>query len=334
MMRFITIIVFALAALWGGWWFVGSTAEQRAVTAFFARQTAEGRVATYSGLAVEGFPSRFDLTVNDIALGDPAAGVTWRAPFAQLLALSYNPYHFIAALPHQQTLTTPDGTITVTSDEMRASLSFVPGLAFALDEIVVVTDKLGLTSSAGWGGTMDQFRFATRQMPDRRFAHEIGVEADRLTLSPAFKAQLDPNGELPATIEQIHLDAAAGFSAALDRHAARTKPRLTDLTIKESHLTWGDMVLSATGKLTFAADGTPEGRIDLRAKNWRAMIGAAAALGLIRPEMAPTWQNMLDTLAKSGGDPTTVDLPLEINKGWMSFGPLPLGPVPRLPLWQ
>jgi hypothetical protein len=329
-MRILTALVILAAMLWGGWWFVGSRAETRAVKAFFAAQQAGGRLAEYSSLGVEGFPNRFDLTVNDIALGDRAAGVTWRAPFAQLLALSYNPYHYIAALPHRQELQTPDGDFTLTSSKMEASLKLAPGLAFALKEFIAVVNDPALSSSLGWKVAAKSLRVATRRLPGRKTAQEIGIAADRITPGDGLKALLDPAGKLPATLSQAYVDAEAGFDAPIDRHLGRRPPHLTDLRVKDAHLNWGPMLLSARGKLTIGADGVPEGRIMLKAKDWRGMVGIAVGLGLIRPEMAPTVTNMLAELAKTSPDPGTVELPLAFQSGRMSFGPLPLGPAPQL----
>ncbi len=329
-MRLMTILVLALAALWGGWWFVGANAEHRAVATGFANARARGYDANYSALSVVGFPNRFDLTISDPVLGDPATGTTWRAPFAQVLGLSYNPYHFVAALPHSQTLTTPDGSLTLTSQRIEGSLTLSPGLAFTLNQIVLIADHPDLASDKGWSIAADQVRFATRAMPDLRNAHELGLEVANLTLDPAARALIDPDAALPASIAEIHLDAAASFDAPLDRHAASVHPHLIGLTVKDAHLSWGTALLSAKGTITVDAEGTPEGRLDLTAKNWRPLVKVAAALGLIRPEIAPTWENMLNALAQGSGDPATVDIPLEINKGWMSLGPLPLGPAPKL----
>ena len=329
-MRIMVGLMLGLFVLWGGWWFAASSAEHRAAVAFFADRRAAGFTAEYSSLDVAGFPSRLDLTVNDVALGDPAAGITWRAPFAQLLALSYNPYHFIAALPHRQELATPVGTFSVTSDRMEASLRVVPGLAFTLDEIVAVADQPGLTASTGWQVTAATMRLATRRVPGRLLAQQIGAEADHITPNPMLKAMLDPTGALPDTLDQAYLDAEAGFDTAIDRHSTTHPPHLTDLTLRDGHITWGQMLLSATGKVTVDAEGVPEGRITIRAKDWKGMVAVAVTLGLVRPELAPTVQNMLAELAKGSPDPDVVELPLEFQKGWMSLGPLPVGAAPRL----
>lgn len=329
-MRKLAGLIVVLFVLWGGWWFFASTMEARFVRAAFADRKAAGWTADYSSLGVVGFPNRLDLTVNDIALGAPGSGVIWRAPFAQVLGLTYNPWHVIAAFPHSQEVQTPSGTFTLASARMEASLETVPGLAFALSSVVAVIDKPVVTASLGWQVSADHFRAATRQVPGRATAQEIGVETANVISNPALHALLDPAGALPAALSQIYLDAEAGFDAPIDRRIAQRPPQLTDLTVKQAHVIWGPMQLSATGKVTVDPDGLPAGRITLTAKGWRQMVPIAVALGLVRPELEQTVMNMLAELAKGSGDPDTVDLPLVFEKGWMSLGPLPLGPAPRL----
>lgn len=329
-MRFLVAGVLALAVLWGGWWFIGSNAEGHAARAFFAAQKTQGRTANYSSLSVVGFPSRFDLTVNDIALGDPQTGVTWRAPFAQLLALSYNPYHFVVALPHSQTVETPVGRFTVASTRMEGSVTFVPGVAFAVNEVVGIVDHPAITASLGWQVGADSMSLASRRVPGRKTAQEIGLRIENVTLDKALRAQLDPAGTRPATIRQVYLDADLDFDRVIDRHALNAPPHLTGVTVKDGHVTWGKMVLSATGQVSLGPTGLPEGKITLRAQNWQGLAHLLAGFGLIKPEIAPTVHNMLSELAKGSKDPNVIELPLYFTKGWMSLGPLPLGPAPRI----
>ncbi|MFN4131268.1 MAG: DUF2125 domain-containing protein, partial [Paracoccaceae bacterium] len=56
----------------------------------------------------------------------------------------------------------------------------------------------------------------------------------------------------------------------------------------------------------------------------------ATTMGLIKPEIAPTVQNMMQAVAGSSGDPEVLEMPLIFRDGQMLLGPLPLGPAPRL----
>lgn len=88
-----------LAILYSGYWFVGQKAMKSGAEAVFANAVRQGLFAENRGIAVEGFPSRFDLTVTEPRLGNPRTGLEWQAPFLQILTLSYTPWHVIAAFP-------------------------------------------------------------------------------------------------------------------------------------------------------------------------------------------------------------------------------------------
>jgi hypothetical protein len=326
-MRALTWVLVVAAILWGGYWFVGSRALDRAAESWFAQQEEAGLVASNSGLSVAGFPNRFDLTVNDLRLEDPETGLGWSAPFVQVMSLSYKPWHVIAALPNDQQITLPDQLVGLSSQKLQASLVVTPGTALALDRLTVVGDTLRLSSDLGWTTEAETVRFATKQVQPGGAVHEIGLEVLGLRPDAAVTAALPG---MPATVDRLHLDAIVEFTAPLDRHAAETQPKARRIEVKDSQLAWGPLALSGTGTVEANADGLAEGRIALRLANWREAVPLAVAAGLLTPEAAPTWENMLQILATQSGDAETLDLPLVFARGRMSLGPLPLGPAPRM----
>uniref|UniRef100_UPI00286B8E0E DUF2125 domain-containing protein n=1 Tax=Tabrizicola sp. TaxID=2005166 RepID=UPI00286B8E0E len=120
-MRKLLWVLITLSALWSGYWFVGSSAVRNGAEQWFADQAAQGMTAENTGLSVSGFPNRFDLTVEGIRFADPKTGIGWEAPFAQVFAMTWKPWHIIAALPPEQTIRLPDQDIGLTSTGLRAS---------------------------------------------------------------------------------------------------------------------------------------------------------------------------------------------------------------------
>jgi hypothetical protein len=326
-MRALVWVVIAVAVTWGGYWFVGARALETGAQAWFQAQTEAGLVAERSDLSVSGFPNRFDLTVTDLRLADPDAGFGWTAPFVQILSLSYKPWHIIAAFANQQQVRTPWQDLAVASDRLQGSLVIVPGTNLALDRLTLVGDAMRVTSDLGWTASVDTLRFATKQVGTDGTRHEIGLELLGLGPDPSVIAAVP---DFPETLEKLRLDAVVTLTAPLDRMAAQSHPRLSQIDVNEVRLVWGTLVLFGTGSITAAPDGVAEGRIALRLSNWREAIPLAVAAGLIKPEVAPTWQNMFALLAAQTGDPEDLDLPLVFARGRMSLGPLPLGPAPRM----
>jgi hypothetical protein len=326
-MRALLWMVIAVAVTWGGYWFVGARALETGALAWFRSRTEAGLVAEHGALSVSGFPNRFDLTVTDLRLADPGTGYGWTAPFVQVLSLSYKPWHIIAVFANQQQVRTPWQDLAVASDKLQGSVVIVPGTNLALDRLTLVGDAMRVTSDLGWTASVDTLRFATEQVGTDGTRHEIGLELLDLEPDPSVTAGLP---DFPKVLEKLRLDAVVTLTAPLDRRAGQTHPRPSQIDVKEVQLVWGSLVLFGTGSIAAAADGVAEGRIALRLTNWREAIPLAVTAGLIKPEVAPTWENMFALLAAQTGDPGDLDLPLVFARGRMSLGPLPLGPAPRM----
>ena len=322
--------VLALGLLWCGYWVVGSMALQKGVDAWFADQAARGKIATSSAVEVHGFPNRFDLTVKDLHLADPVTGVAWDVPFAQVFSMTWKPWHVIAALPNAQTITTPREKITVESSSMMGSVVVVPGTALTLDRIILDGADLVIASSLGWQLKATRAELATRQDASVANGHEVNLTVTGLVPDAGLIAALGPTSDLPDLVDVARLDLVAGFSMPLDRFAAKTKPLLTALTVKDGQIGWGDLVLTTKGTVVAGADGLAEGQIDIHIENWRKMVPVAVAMGLIKPDVAPTVENMMALLAGQSGNGTNLDLPLVMQAGRMSLGAIPLGPAPRM----
>jgi hypothetical protein len=329
-MRILLVLVLAGATLWGGYWFAGSRALERSAAAFLAGP-GSGLRASHAGLSVSGFPNRFDLTATDIALTDAGGTAGWQAPFLQIFALSYRPNHVIAVWPNEQSITLPGERIAVASTRMEASLVVEPGTDLALDRTAFVARGLALTGASGWSAALAEARVALRQTVGRANHYDLGMALAGFAPDPALRARLDPAGQHPATVEVVSADIELGLDRPLDRHAMGGRPpqpRLIEL--REARAVWGGMEVRGSGRLDIGADGTPEGRIVLRARDWRAMLGIAVAAGSVTPRVAPTWEGLLAQMDAADGVEGWLELPLVFRRGRMSLGPLPLGPAPRL----
>jgi hypothetical protein len=326
MMRALLWISVLMAALWSGYWFVGKSAVERGFAAFVAQAPARGLEVSQAGYAVAGFPSRFDLTVTDPRVVDLRSETVWEAPFVQVFSLSYQPWHVIAAFAPTQTIRTPAEDLMLASTKLQASVVVTPSAALTLDRTTVVGEAVRLTSSLGWEVAADQVRFATRADPSLTNAHDIGLELIGLTPDAQLAARLP---DLPVQISLARVDANVTLSGPIDRFAAATRPQVTAISLRKAALTWGDLAITAQGDLTLV-NGVAEGRIDIKVSGWRNLLTLATSLGLVTPDVAQTMLGVLTAYATSSGDAAVLQIPLVLAGGFMSLGPLPLGPVPRL----
>lgn len=311
---------------WSGWWWAASGAARSGVDQTLAAMQAQGWQVGHDGVAVAGYPNRIDLTATEPRLTSPDGRWGWAAPFAQVFALSYKPWHLIAAFAPDQTVQSPLGPWALTAGKLQSSLVLVPGSDLALDRFQISAEALALDGALRTGA--DSLSLATRPTVGAAMAHDLGLDIRNIAIDPRLMAALPP-GLLPDRAGLLRLDASAGFDAPLDRHALAAPPRLTSLALREARAEWGPIRLHLRGHLVPDAAGFAEGQLALRLEGAAAALELAIAAGLIAPEARGTWAGMLAAMAPGGA---AVDLPIRLSRGVVSMGLLPLGPAPRL-IW-
>ena len=231
-MRWLTGLVVVLGCLWCGYWFLGARGFEAGAEHWFTNMEAAGKVARYQALDVNGFPNRFDLTVTEPQIGDPASGITWQAPFLQILSLSYKPWHVIAAFPPTQQITLPYDAVTVQSGKLQASVVVQPVPTLPLDRSVVIGEDLVALGESGWDIRAASMHFATRLDATRADMHEIGVEVTGLQPDARLTAAL--GSVLPDQISLLRVGVSAGFTAPIDRMLLQSRPQITQLAEETS----------------------------------------------------------------------------------------------------
>ncbi len=330
-MRALIGVVVVLVTLWSGYWFVGSRGVEAGLAAWIDARRAEGWVAEYSDISTIGYPNRFDTTISDLALADPATGLAWNMPFFQILTLSYTPNHIIAVFPGNQTLASPHERLTITSEVMRGSVIFVPDTTLQLQRSSFELEDVRISSSKNWTTRIEAGQLATRQADGNTDVHDIFFEATGWMPSDALLGFLDPGNLLPETLGGTTIDLSVTFDAPWDRFALeRRRPQPTALELKTLRAEWGELLLEGAGTLEVDRAGWPTGTIDLRAKNWRGMLRIARQTGAIPATIAPTVETALEVLASMSGNPETLDAPLTFRSRRMFFGGFPIGPAPNL----
>lgn len=328
-MRTLIWLLALAAAIWGGYWVVADQAIERGLASWFADRVEEGWQAE-AEIETTGFPTAFETRLADLALADPETGLAWRAPELRLSAKSWAPTSITAVWPALQTVSSPFERIEVTSELMRAALAVEPNLSLTLVSSAFDLEGIGLSSNAGWTGGLASGALATIRDDDDPLTHLVRFDARGLLPAEAVQERLDPAGLLPAAFEEMTIRARVTFDAPWDRRAIeQRRPQITAVDLGGLRAAWGEMKLEAAGELTVGPEGVPEGRVTVRAVNWREMVSVGTAAGLIPEGVVPTIERGLELLAGLGGNPQTIDAPLSFQDGFVSFGPIPLGPAPR-----
>lgn len=329
MRKLLSLVLLVLLA-WSGYWFGTATLASRAAEDWRLKRLAEGWKANWTGPETNGFPASFSSVVKDIDVKDTSGLFGWKAAEVQIDVPSYWPTAANAVWPKNMEILLGGETVTVAADRLETGLGLAPNASLTLNELTVVADDLVL-DGRGWTAVLGQGRLSTRQTSGLDYAHDMLLYLRDLAPPAAILRLIDPAGQQPLYLDELRTTVTAAFDAPLDRTALKNgPPALTMLEITEFETGWGDIGLEANGQVKFDAQGVPDGRIEIRVENWLAAFEIAKALGVVRPELEQTILRTLEALASVSGTPGDIDAPLSFQKGFMSFGPIPLGPAPRV----
>lgn len=322
------VIVLVGALAWMSWWAFGQLAYEKGLNAWIDERRNEGWVADLGDLRTAGFPNRFDTTLSDVRLADPDTGIAWAAPKVQFLSLAYKPHQVIAVLPETHRFSTPFETLSIAHTDARASLFLTPSTSLELDRARLVVDALDITSTLGWTVTMTEGRFAAERVAATTDAYRLGAEVLGLEPARTTREQLDPGGLLPAQVENLRVDATLAFDRPWDRRAIEAeRPQLTAIDLADLSARWGNITFRAAGDLTVDAQGLPDGKITVRAVEWRKLLAMAHAAGWLPESAVGPLESGLELMS---GRTDTLDAELQFSGGAIWLGPIPLGPAPNL----
>lgn len=329
-MRKLVWLVAVLAALYAGYWFVGRSQIATRAEAVFQQIDAGPLDLSYSDLSVVGFPSRFDTTLGDPALADPAAGWSWSAPWLQVFALSYRPNEVIMLFPEEQRIAVGTTELSLFSTDMRASARVRPNVALSFADARFDVQTPILRTDEGAELAMDRLLLAARQAGGDT-SYDIYAEASGVVLPEFIRRTLDPQGALPARIRLLEIDASIRLSAPLDRHSmAGAMPGIEAVTLREIAFNWGDIAIEAGGDVAQDDQGRAVGEVTLRAANWEQALELARSAGALTDGGVLTYSAMARNLDETPEDPATLTLTLRFADGIMSLGDFPVGAAPML----
>jgi len=159
-MRLLTAAVIGLTLMWCAYWFIGAGREETALAAWFESHDR----ARADGFRTRGFPNRFDTEITNPTVD--TGPLSWSSHFVQTMRLSYAPDHYVVVFAPEQRLLTPDGPLSLRSEQGRASAVFDDD---GLVESRFTFDAPQLIADAGWSLSGARLLLATRR-------HDSGVK--------------------------------------------------------------------------------------------------------------------------------------------------------------
>lgn len=330
MMRMVKLAI-ALGLAWSVYWLASGYLLRQSLSGWFEEQAARGWQAEVADLSTSGFPLRHVTRLDSPALADPATGTAWQADWLELDSPAIWPgQQTVRFAETPQYLSYFDQTVILTAAGMAADLHLRPGTALQVQRMALTAGPWVLADTAGplagartLGLEMDQL--------ERPETYSVRIGAEDFTPGARLRETVAQGEGLPAGFEAAELAMTVTFDRPWDRGALedrRPQPVAIDLALAE--LQWGPMRLKATGAVTVDPAGVPDGRVTLKAENWREMLALAQASGALPSMAAASVETALSLLARIGGNPDALDVDLDFEGGMVALGPLTLGPAPLL----
>jgi hypothetical protein len=302
-------VLIALIA-WTGVWWTENLKLRKALTDQAAHWRSRGYAASWSGLAIDGWPFRLHLTLTDLKAGEPS-GWALAAPIVEAVGLPYAPDVWGMTAPQGLVLTRPGkGALNVSGQSIRASVGGVGSAAprFSFEGLNLSLQPAAGAQPAAFSST-DRLELHLQPGPDDQAALLVKLENARLDPSASL-ARLAPALDLTWDARLSHLSALKGrdWPSAVRAWAAAGGT----MTVANAALGLDKLALEGSGgPLTVGDDGRLRGTVGLTVTKGGGLDLGGLRLGGVN----------LGGLRFSGA------MPLQFQDGRASLGAFPIGPA-------
>lgn len=323
----LALVVVLGGALWSGYWWIATRAIERGIEAELARLAETGVTVTCDDRRLGGYPFRFDLRCGPLSARG-ADGSQATVSTLTIAALAYRPSRMIVETGAPLSARFADGSSAVLGWSLaHASLDFDRA---GLSGLAVSVEKPDLRAGDAAPVTAGLAELHTRLHPDGK-GSDVAVTAEDVAL-PA----LGETGTLRvvAELQDGGLAARADTAAFVRRLAEEgTAGKLTEV-----RLSAGGAELRISGPFAVDAGGEISGSFKVSLVNPQTLTDLLArGFGITLPLPDP---GSLAGLLSGLGSPSVdgrpaMTLPIEVRRGKMTMGFVPLGRLPRLfdPAW-
>jgi len=328
-MKWMFKFVFLAAALWSGYWYFGARAQEKIYVDLLTESRDQGWTAESRNLGVSGFPNRFDTTLTDLNFRDPSGRWGWRGEEFQIKALSYQLNHIIMAWPGKQELDTPEGSVSIIAELLRASLVVSPSTNLPLSRFQIEGESVDVDSAKLGPASIGQLNAAVFQDEEMATRYRLGIDLADIEPPQSLTRRLGGGSIFSGPIESLKLSALLDFDREIDRLALESgqPPLPVRAEIGQSTLVWGSSELTVSGTLEKGSNGFVEGRFRFDVKNWAPLLDVFKQASNLTTTELLTLKRALDGAAAGGNLVFTI----VFENGESSIGPFTIGPAPIYP---
>lgn len=331
MRRLIWIILF-LAILWCAWWAVFGWGLKSALDVWFEDRRTDGWQADYATLELRGFPTRVQADMTDIVLADTVSGLVMNLPDLTIGAPTHWPGDVTLSLPSDPiSFVSPQGRSTLQVLDAVADLQLHPGPSLELERISAIAGEWSLRSGTQAVLSAQDLTLTMDQNDTSTNTYKFVAQATDLRPGEIPRSALRLPTDWPVAFDTFTVNGDVTFDKPWDLSAiekARPQPRVVNLKLAEA--AWSDLRLFFAAELIIDESGSPTGTINIQAENWQVMFDLAEHSGALPSALRQHVESGLSTLARFSGDPSALDVQMNLRGGLMFVGFIPIGPAPKI----
>jgi hypothetical protein len=361
--RYLTLVVLVAVLIcgWSAFWFYAANAAQNAIAGWRAREAKAGRVYTCGEPTLRGFPFRIEVDCAPAAAAFKSGGVPFKVETkgALIAAQIYQPGLLISEVQGPLTLSEVGKPPAIVASWKQAIAS-VAGTPLAPKRVAIVLDQPAVTRKDG-DKQQDLLKAAHVEIHGRLVGGSVWnkpVIQVALTLKqaslPAVHAAAAAaiDGEIIATLHGLKDFSPKPWADRFrEIHDANGY-----IDVSKVRLAQGQTLAVGAGKLSLNAEGYLQGQLNVTAAGLEHFLNAIGANMAVQKSPAmDKVAGFLDRLSPGLGNVareqagahitfgiksiegnTTLEgkpavaLPLTVDNGMVSLGPIPLGQTPKL----
>ena len=316
----ITIVVLS----WSAYWMIGAKRIKAELLASVQNINSEDWSIEYSDAVVQGFPYRFDLTINNLKVKNKKNYLTWTLPYFQILSLSYAPKDLILVWPKEQEIKTKTKTISLISNKMLASIERTNISSYDISKFILEVEGANIKSSEDLVLQSKSIILAISKLKAETSAYKFGLNSTGLLVQSSDQSFYGLIGLLNTNSLSLNINADVYLDTLLRVTEKKVYPKITKLNLKEISIHSKDLTLTALGDLETDKQGFPEGDIQLKISGWKQFLSTINSTDINKKIV-----ESLAFLSILSGNQNDLTLDLKIRERKLFLGPLILGNIPK-----
>jgi len=316
----ITIVVLS----WSAYWMIGAKSIKAELLASIQNINSEDWSIEYSDAVVQGFPYRFDLTINNLKVKNKKNYLTWTLPYFQILSLSYAPKDLILVWPKEQEIKTKTKTISLISNKMLASIERTNISSYDISKFILEVEGANIKSSEDLVLQSKSIILAISKLKAETSAYKFGLNSTGLLVQSSDQSFYGLIGLLNTNSLSLNINADVYLDTLLRVTEKKLYPKITKLNLKEISIHSKDLTLTALGDLETDKQGFPEGNIQLKISGWKQFLSTINPTDINKKIV-----ESLAFLSILSGNQNDLTLDLKIRERKLFLGPLILGNIPK-----